>query len=149
MTTNVLQVTARIAKKINGLSDGGEYSDKMLREIAISLDGTVHKRIHESGLNAKGLPIGTYKPSYMRVRESSKYNRTSSTKVILSLTKQMETDFGVIDVAGNIGLGFKNSIDYDKAIWNEERFGNIYGLTDSETKDMDKVISAYLKKLFG
>lgn len=61
------------------------------------------------------------------------YNRTADTKVVLSLTRQMENDFSIVAVGKSYGLGFKNSLNYDKSIWCEETYNKaIYKLTLAE-----------------
>ena len=71
------------------------------------------------------------------------YNRTNDTKVILSLTRQMENDFStgaknknVSKISGGYGIGWKNEINFKKAEWNETRYKKkIFNLTAGE-KDL-------------
>lgn len=104
-------------------------------EVATALLGPVKARIHNDGLAADGSEIGTYSNAYLKER-IRKYNRTSDAKVILSLTRQMENDFTVQAVGSNsYGLGYNNSKNYEKAIWNDNRFGHtVYALTKDEEK---------------
>lgn len=44
-----------------------------------------------------------------------KYNRTSDTKVIASLTRQMENDMVVVATQKGYGIGYNNSENYKKA----------------------------------
>lgn len=48
------------------------------------------------------------------------YNRSSDTKVIVSLTRQLENDWAVIATDRGYGIGFLNSLNMQKAGWVEE-----------------------------
>lgn len=62
-----------------------------------------------------------------------RYNRDSSTKVILSLTKEMELDFSVIADNNKYGLGFKNEHNFNKSQWVESTYKKkIFSLTPDE-----------------
>lgn len=134
---------------------------EMFREVVIDLIANIADRIHHKGLAADGTQIGTYSEAYMKVRTGEvkrrpnatnlktkktfstkpKFNRTSDTKVILSLTRQMENDY--VPVAGpkGWGVGFTNPHNFDKATWNNDpnrRYKKIvYDLT---TEELERVI---------
>lgn len=77
-----------------------------------------------AGTHTKGGNKGAARPQH---------HRSGDTKVILSLTRQMENDYAV--VAGEVGwgIGFNNSHNADKARWNDERYGHkVYDLTKEE-----------------
>lgn len=57
--------------------------------------------------------IGTARP---------KYNRTNDTKVVASLTRQMENDESVVQTGNGYGIGFLNPLNYQKALWVEETY---------------------------
>ena len=72
------------------------------------------------------------------------YNRSNDTKVILSLTRQMENDFStgaknknVSKISGGYGIGWKNEINFKKAEWlqNDTYKKRIFDLTKEE-KDL-------------
>lgn len=120
--------------------------DQYMRAVVFGLGGELRQRIHVKGLKADGSRIGEYKNSYLRIRE--KENRGRDSKIILSLTRQMEQDF--IPVADNdeYGLGFNNDINFDKATWMENKFPNTYNLSEEETEMAEQVITDYLNGLF-
>ena len=118
--------------------------DALLRTIAQTLLGDIRERIHEEGLNAKGAAIGQYTANYIKRR--IKAGKGSSSKVVLSFTRQMQNDWKVIPIQNGYGLGFSNSFNADKAGWAEERFGAIYKLTPEETKIMQLIINDWLDK---
>ena len=71
-----------------------------------------------AGVYTKGKNIG---------KQRKKYNRTSSTDVILSLTRQMEIDLSTCEqnpaeIPNGYAIGYQNDLNYDKAIWNEQRY---------------------------
>lgn len=51
-----------------------------------------------------------------------KYNRTSDTSVILSLTRQMENDLSVVATGTGYGIGYLNPFNMQKAMWCEETY---------------------------
>lgn len=109
-----------------------EGQGDLLRAVSLSMLPVVHDRIHVAGQAADGSPIGTYSPSYLKYTRP-KNNRGSDPKVILSLTRQMESDFSVVADLGKYGLGFKNDLNFDKATWAELTYKKkIYALTTGE-----------------
>lgn len=114
INTNIAEVNARIIAKLNKLKDK-EY---LLRPLCFDLLELMKKRIHEDGKNASGTAIGTYSNSYLKQREK-RYNRSSDTKVVISLTRQLENDWSVIATSRGYGIGFKNPFNVQKSIWAE------------------------------
>jgi len=126
--SNLGTVAARLRKKLLAASD----KDKLLRTVATSLLPEVKTRIHVDGKNADSVEIGTYSPGYMKVRVN-KYNRTSDTKVILSLTSKMENEFVAVANGTQYGLGFLTPDSAQKAVWCEATYKEkIYALTSGE-----------------
>lgn len=128
VTTNIDQVINSLESK---LSDATKQYVTL--RVATALLGPVKSRIHGDGQASDGAEIGTYDNAYLRERQK-RYNRTGDSKIILSLTRQMENDFSVQAVGStSYGLGFNNSANYEKAVWNDKRFGHIvYALTKEE-----------------
>jgi hypothetical protein len=70
---------------------------------------------------------GVYTRGANKGQQRKKYNRTSSTEVILSLTRQMEIDLTTCEqnpakIPNGYAIGYQNNFNYDKAIWNEQRY---------------------------
>ena len=140
-----VQVNIPITAKLQKIASQ-QSVDTLVRTIAQSMLGETRDRIFESGLNAKASPIGTYSPEYIRFR-ARKYNRGTSSKVILSLTGQMENDWSVIPLGNSsYGLGFKNSFNADKAEWNEDRYGKVFALTPDELKQVNAIVIEWINK---
>lgn len=124
-------------------------ADTLLRLVALGMQERTFTRIHDRGEKADNKPIGKYSDSYMKLRQSKKYNRDASRKIILSLTRQMEGDYKVIALSENAySLGFDNQFNADKADWAEERFGKIFALTDDELGQVRLIVKEYLDKVF-
>lgn len=61
------------------------------------------------------------------------YNRSNDTKVVISLTRQLENDWSVIGTAKGYGIGFNNPFNKDKAGWVEETYKKIiFNLSPTE-----------------
>jgi hypothetical protein len=127
--TNLSEVTGNIAKKLQVLKDK-EY---LLRPVVFGLIDKMTQRIHVDGKGADDAAIGNYNSNYLRARQRKPYNRTGDTKVIVSLTRQLENDWSVIATDKGYGIGFKNPFNLQKARWVEEGKGKeIFSLTSQE-----------------
>lgn len=158
-------------------------SDPIMREVATSMLGEVHDRIHERGLNSAGAPIGTYSVGYMKVRTGNfgnaqrfvkgknkgqvknagvfskgahkgeprpNYNRTSDTKVVASLTRQMENDFKVVATDKGYGLGYSNDENFNKSQYVEATYKeSIFDLTEEEAEKAVGIAGELITKFFN
>lgn len=69
------------------------------------------------------------------------YNRSNDTKVIISLTRQLENDWSVIATGKGYGVGFLNPHNLDKARWTEATYDkNIFSLSRSEENKLSEVV---------
>ncbi len=145
--------------------------DKMLRTIASTLTAAIHVRVHVNGLDSNEQPIGTYTPGYMKVRTNTfksskivrgvnngqarkKYNRTADTKVILSLTRQMENDLSVCEqnpfkTDYGYAIGYQNDLNFVKIQENEKRYGKaiLTRLSKKEEKIVDSIVEKTLNNV--
>lgn len=92
-------------------------------------------KIKNSGVISRGKNKGQPRP---------KYNRTADTKVIVSLTRQLENDWSVIATPKGYGIGFKNPFNLQKMRWVEEGKGKKIG---DLTPDEEKYTIDYLNDL--
>lgn len=130
INTNIAEVSARLKARLQKLKD----KDYLLRPVCFDLIELMKVRIHEKGLAANDSPIGTYSNAYLRLRQK-KYQRSADTKVIVSLTRQLENDWSVIATQKGYGVGFKNKFNLQKARWVEQgKKANIFSLSKSENK---------------
>lgn len=105
-----------------------------------------------SGRFSKGKNKGEVKDSGTISRGDNKgqprprYNRTNDTKVVLSLTRQQENDLGVVETPTGFGIGYKNSLNFEKSQWEEETYKkSIWALTTEEQQKAVQVIEEYIK----
>lgn len=86
----------------------------------------------QAGVFTKGKSKGQPRPVY---------NYPNDSKVILSLTRQMQQDMNAFKTDNGWGIGYSNELNYNKAIWNETRYGVvIWNLSDKE-KDIVRLVS--------
>lgn len=130
LRTNLPEVTERLRQKLSRLKDK-EY---LLRPVCVDLVDLMTKRIHMDGTAADGTPIGTYSKGYLKYRQKPPYNRTADTKVVVSLTRQLENDWAVIATKGGYGIGFKNRFNLQKGRWVEAIKKPFLSLTVQETQ---------------
>jgi hypothetical protein len=81
------------------------------------------------------------------------YNRTADTKVIISLTRQLENDENVVPSGNGYGIGFLNKDNFNKAIWSEATYKKkIFTKLTKEEKELaiktaQEFTPEYLKNL--
>lgn len=120
----------------------------LLRPLCFDLVDLMKLRIHVDGEDALDEPIGTYSKSYLKVREK-KYQRSGDTKVIVSLTRQLENDWAVIPLENGYGIGFKNPFNVQKARWVEiAKLKEIFSLSPSELEYAEKKIAELVDDVF-
>lgn len=97
-------------------------------------------KLKDAGVFSKGKNTGASRP---------KFNRTADTKVILSLTRQMENDMKVIAVKDNsYGIGYTNKHNYDKSQWTEatyKRNGRIFALSAGEQQVVIDIANQFVQ----
>lgn len=125
--TNIAQVFQKLQADLNKLRDR-EY---LLRPVATEILPMITDRIHQKGVASDGSPIGTYSNNYLKKREENK--RGKDTKVIISLTRQLENDWSVIATEKGYGIGFLNSFNAKKLKWVEAKHKVVSRLSKEET----------------
>lgn len=96
--------------------------------------------LKDSGTISRGVKKGQPRP---------KYNRTADTKVVASLTRQMENDFGTnaedpAQTEAGYGIGFKNPHNYDKSQWVEATYKKpIWQLTQEEQNLVQQIADKF------
>jgi hypothetical protein len=139
--TNIGEVTEAIKEKLAKLGDK-EY---IPRTLSFDLIDRMTKRIHIDGMAADESQIGTYNKDYLSLRRR-KYNRTADSKIIVSLTRQLENDWNVIATDQGYGIGFLNPFNFDKARWVEAQKGKkIFFLSPSEQQYVNDTVNILVK----
>ena len=93
-------------------------------------------------------PGGIYTKGQHKGEPRKQYNRTSDTKVVLSLTRQMENDMNVLAAGRNYGIGYNNPLNFKKSVWCEETYQKpVFQLTSGEIELVKKVAQDFIDKL--
>lgn len=174
--SNVSQIVRLKVEQMKQLSN----PDQMLRTVAFAVLPELKKRVHVEGKASDGSLIGTYSPGYMKLRTGNydnadkfkkgkkagerknagvntktgkarpQYHRTADTKVILSLTRQMENDLSVLAAGSGYGIGYNNKFNFQKSQWNEETYKkDIWELTKEERELAVKVAKDYINQILS
>lgn len=74
------------------------------------------------------------------------YNRSNDTKIIVSLTRQLENDWNVIATDDGYGIGFLNPHNFDKARWVEaNKSKKIFSLSGPELQYVNDTVTQLVK----
>lgn len=99
-------------KKVGQIKNAGRFTDRTIR------------LNRNTGTFSGEEKVGTNRPNY---------NRSDDPKVVISLTRQLENDYGVEPTERGYGIGFKNKHNYDKSQWVQQLYRKrIFDLTESE-----------------
>lgn len=90
-------------------------------------------RVSRGANKGKTKDAGTFSHGDKKGQPRPKYNRTADTKVIASLTRQMENDLTAMPAGNGYGIGYTNAHNYDKSQWVEQTYKkDIWELTAGE-----------------
>lgn len=111
--------------------------ERLMRPVCVELVGIMTKRIHEDGVASDGSKIGTYKTSYLRIREKFKHGK--DTDVILVLSRKLSNSWGAFATEKGYSVGFVDSgegvTSLKKIQFAEEHFSKKIGeLSEEESK---------------
>ncbi|MFT3680702.1 MAG: hypothetical protein QM791_10550 [Ferruginibacter sp.] len=146
-------LTGVIRKRVHedGQASSGEqigvYSDEYMKVRTGDFGNSSRVTRGKNKGNLKDAGVYTKGPDKGKPRP--RYNRTSDTKVILSLTRQMENDMGAgvadpIKTESGYGIGFKNPHNYEKAIENEKRYKKpIWQLSAGEEQIVNEIANQF------
>ncbi|MBN2787421.1 MAG: hypothetical protein JXQ69_03760 [Paludibacteraceae bacterium] len=111
----------------------GQYSNA-----SIITRGKNSGKNKNAGTYTKGKSIGAARP---------RYNRGTDSKVILSLTRQMENDMVIMPIDNGWGIGYSNPVNYQKAKWAENTYHKkIWDLTTEERAEAIKIAERYIEE---
>lgn len=104
-----------------------------------------NKKITKGKHKGDTRPTGVFTKGKDKGGARPQYHRTGDPKVILSLTRQMENDFGVVDDGTYVGLGFQNQENYNKSQYCEATYQKpIYDLMATELQLASKITQDYV-----
>lgn len=142
--SNIGEVTEEIREKLRLLAD----KENIPRVLAFDTIDLMTKRIHVDGVAADGGQIGTYSKGYLALRQR-KHNRSADSKIIVSLTRQLENNWSVIATPRGSGVGFLNPFNLQKARWVEGvKDKVIFSLTKSEENFITETVTELVENAF-
>lgn len=131
ISDNIPFVIGNVLAKFSELQNPETVS----RAAAAAVLPEIRQRIHVEGKKSDGSEIGTYSNSYLKLRQK-KYNRTADTKVIASLTRQLENGYTLTATENGYTIGNTSPENDEKIQWLEEKYGTIWNLTEKERADV-------------
>lgn len=135
ITDNIPFVIGNILAKFRELDNPETVS----RAAALALMPELRHRIHVEGKKTDGSAIGTYSNSYLKLRKS-KYNRTSDSTVIASLTRQLENGYILKATENAYTIGNASPYNDEKIQHIEEKYGAIWQLTEKE-RELTQIVA--------
>ena len=142
-STNLPEVLNTVHLKLSKV-----HSDELTRTQAVSLMAVMKDRIHVQGKDSNGNQIGTYTPAYIKYKRLSK-GRGTDNKVILSLTRQMESGYQPEAIENGYAICFRTAEDMQKARWCEKTYNKpIFAPTAEEKAMVIAIAQDYISKHF-
>lgn len=141
LQTNMPVVLNTVNMKLSALD-----IKRMTNIQATTLMAVMRDRIHVQGRDSNGAPIGVYTPKYIKYSRK-KAGRGTDSKVILSLTRQMENGYILVELPNGTGIGFSTHEDFQKAGWCEETYKKpIFKPTAEEKEMVNQIAEEYIAK---
>lgn len=115
--------------------------------------GNKRGKLKNSGYYTKtSVQIAADKKAFLDISKEKiarpKYNRNNDTKVIASLTRQLENDYGVVATPNGWAIGFNTKLSFDKARWVENTYKKkIWSFTNQESEMAKEKIKRELQKI--
>lgn len=95
-------------------------------------------------------PTGVFTKGKNKGAPRPQFNRDSDTKVIISLTREMENDWSVQADGSRVGLGYSNAHNADKADWAEHTYGKkIFALTPGEHEQSIRIAEQAVNRILS
>lgn len=158
-------VADEILNITRGMNDA--IRSKRAQRLAVNTVFTAHRaRIFESGLDASEQKIGTYSTKPINISPARQARNTGKTHfeggyaeyktaigknpgyMNLRNFDQMYADYGVIENGDNLGLGFQNIANFEKAMYIQSRQGKvIFQHTQKEINLLIEVLTFELNKI--
>ncbi len=80
-------------------------------------------------------------------KKRPRYNRTGDTKVICSLTRNMENDIKILPTNDGYGIGYSNDINASKVGWLEDTYDKeIFTIGEKEKEVITDTIQTYINE---
>lgn len=152
LRTIALAVLPEVKKRVH--VDGKDSSGSQIGTYSPGYMQLRTGNYQNSGRKAKGKSkgelkdAGTFSRGAKKGQPRPKYNRTSDTKVVLSLTRQMENDLSVLPSGSGYGIGYNNPDNFKKSQYNEQTYKKkIWNLTADEKALAKKTAENYATQI--
>lgn len=146
MATTVMGMMRERVHEGGKAADGsqiGRYSKGYLTQRSGAFKNASESVVKKGKTSRKD--YGKYTKGESKGGSRIKYNRGTDPKVILSLTRQMESDMAIVPIEDGWGIGYNNSENYNKAVWNEKRYKKpVFAISDEEMKAIDEIADKYI-----
>ncbi len=114
------------AKKTGSRKNSGTFTESVIR------------LNRETGVFTGEEKVGKKRP---------RYNRTGDTKVICSLTRNMENDIKILPTTDGYGIGYSNDVNAEKVGWLENTYEKpIFTIGESERTVITETIQTYINE---
>lgn len=144
VSSNLPEVLNTISLKLTDMQ-----RDKMTRLQAVSLMAAMKHRIHIDGKDSNGTQIGTYTPAYIKYKRA-KMGRGTDNKVIISLTRQLESGYQLEAIPNGWAICLRSAEDMQKARWCEETYQKpIFAPTSEERALVMEIANEFISKHTG
>ncbi len=128
--------------------DFGSLPDKIGRIAALNSVALVSGRVQNRGQNSDGNSIGQYSPSYASKRLKHKPSALQVDIIDLTYSGEMMDSFTFSPRGKDYVVGFSSTESGQKSDWNEERFGELFQLSNEELNLVNTEIQKGLDEYF-
>jgi hypothetical protein len=143
LITNISDVVKIEISRLRDLAN----PDLVTRSAAFDTVALISDRVQQEGKKSDNSAIQSfYSAGYAKKRAK---NGLQTGFVDLTFTGDMLNDFLPVQENGDWGVGFIGDRNADKARWNEERFGTIFELSQSELKLIELAILNNINKILS
>jgi len=137
---------------VDGLAkDGnpiGEYSPEYMKVRTGRFNNST--KISRGTKEGQNKDAGIYTRGEKKGTQRTRFNRTNDTRVVISLTRQMENDLVVVSTSKGYGLGYNNKENALKVGYVENTYNKkIFGFTQSEKESLRTTARAFVKQQLG
>lgn len=147
-----MQAVVRDRVHTDGIASDGSQIGTYSKEYMSVRTGqfATNKKVAKGKKKGELRTEGTFTRGIHKGEQRPMYNRTSDTKVIGSLTRQMESDWSAQPTPTGYGLGYNNIENFNKSQYLEATYKKkIWPLTNNEEDNVLLIADNYTDKLLN
>lgn len=127
----------------------GDYSDSYMKVRTGNFGNNKVTQGKNKGQAKKG-DAGVFTRGTNKGKPRPRYNRNTDTKVVLSLTRNMESYLQVIPLENGAAVGYFDEYNFNKSKWCEKTYGkDIFALTDDERAKVNEIAKEEISRIFS